>query len=190
MHVLPWKLLSQGIKPGDPVFGADAPVSISPKLLHLLIEAAVANQHFDERSYLAANPDVAEAVRAGKLRSGHEHFVTVGYYEGRGTGYAGFDEAWYLQRYPDVLLAVKRGENASGLEHFRGSGLREWRSPNKAAEADIARWRSVIDPAGSGDATVAAETPDEMVPPKVVAKAVLAMAAKAQTPARKRASAV
>jgi hypothetical protein len=113
--------------------------------LRLLVEAALSNAPFDERSYVAANPDIADAIRRGKVTSGRQHYLSSGYYEGRGTGHAGFDEAWYLQRYPDVQLAVQRGESTSGLEHYRGPGMREWRSPSRAAEADIARWRNIIE---------------------------------------------
>lgn len=38
---------------------------------------------FNEAWYLENNPDVAEAVRAGDMRSGREHFAEHGYFEGR-----------------------------------------------------------------------------------------------------------
>lgn len=34
--------------------------------------------NFCERAYLAANPDIAEAVRLGALRSGRSHFEVFG----------------------------------------------------------------------------------------------------------------
>ena len=95
---------------------------------------------------MAGSGQRADAVRRGKLPSGRAHFLATGYFEGRDTGHADFDEAWYLQRYPDVQKAVQRGLSASGLEHFKGPGMSEWRSPNKAAEADISRWRAAIAP--------------------------------------------
>jgi hypothetical protein len=142
----------------------DAEVTISNRLFRLLVEAALANAPVDEQSYVAANPDVADAIRLRKVASGLQHYLSTGYYEGRDTGQAGFDEAWYLQRYPDVATAVQNKESASGLEHYRGPGMREWRSPNREAEADIARWRSAIDPtdvkpAPSGRRRVAAVVP-------------------------------
>lgn len=42
-----------------------------------------------ERAYLAANPDVAAAVRSGALRSGYEHYVQHGEREGRPGGLPG-----------------------------------------------------------------------------------------------------
>ncbi len=41
------------------------------------------DETFDEASYLAANPDVADAVRQGKLKSGWVHFRKFGRTEGR-----------------------------------------------------------------------------------------------------------
>jgi len=41
---------------------------------------------FNEANYLAANPDVADAVAAGILSSGFEHFVLYGSSEGRDNG--------------------------------------------------------------------------------------------------------
>ena len=38
---------------------------------------------FDEAGYLAANPDVAAALRDGNLKSGREHFLAFGQAEGR-----------------------------------------------------------------------------------------------------------
>jgi hypothetical protein len=183
MHVIPWKLLRQGLNAGGSASGHEAGEPANSKLIRLLVEAALSSQPFDEKAYLAANPDVAEAVRRGKLASGREHYLATGYYEGRDTGYAGFDEAWYLKRYPDVMRAVQRGESASGLEHFRGPGIREWRSPNQAAEADIARWRSIIDPQKPG-----ARTTESKAAPVSTGKASasLAVAAASMSPPRRR----
>ena len=40
-------------------------------------------ENFDERGYLAANPDIAEAVRTGQQASGRTHFEMFGLGEGR-----------------------------------------------------------------------------------------------------------
>ena len=40
-------------------------------------------RNFSELGYLAANPDVAAAVRHGQLKSGHDHFWGIGYTESR-----------------------------------------------------------------------------------------------------------
>src|SRR5947209_16928968 len=49
--------------------------------ISLLERATLAN--FDEQAYLIANADVARAVRAGKMRSGREHFIALGLKEKR-----------------------------------------------------------------------------------------------------------
>lgn len=42
---------------------------------------------WQERAYLAANPDVADAVRDGIFESGYEHFRMAGLREGRSGGF-------------------------------------------------------------------------------------------------------
>lgn len=39
--------------------------------------------NFDEEAYLSRNPDIASAIREGKLSSGREHFIKYGRAEGR-----------------------------------------------------------------------------------------------------------
>jgi SAM-dependent methyltransferase len=43
----------------------------------------VTDKNFEERAYLAANPDVANAVRIGQMESGRQHFEAFGKKEGR-----------------------------------------------------------------------------------------------------------
>ena len=49
----------------------------------LPMEVLVTKQNFNERGYLAMNPDVAAAVQRGHCKSGREHFDTFGIKEGR-----------------------------------------------------------------------------------------------------------
>jgi|SRR5580658_823762 SAM-dependent methyltransferase len=51
--------------------------------LGLVMEQLATQENFDERAYLAANPDVAAAVERGNLESGRKHFQAFGYKEGR-----------------------------------------------------------------------------------------------------------
>jgi hypothetical protein len=145
MHFLPWALLQRGIKMEGPDKGPDTPVVMSLGVLKLLVEAALSSMPFDESAYLAANADVADAVRTGKCPGAQTHYAQIGYFENRSTGRAGFDEAWYLERNPDVQRAVRTGSSATGFEHFSGAGVLEWRSPNRAAEQDISRWYAAIE---------------------------------------------
>jgi FkbM family methyltransferase len=52
-------------------------------VLRSLLAPYLAATSFDEAAYLQRNPDVAEAVAARRLTSAREHYVTVGYFEGR-----------------------------------------------------------------------------------------------------------
>ena len=47
------------------------------------LEAIATPENFDEAGYLAANPDVAEAVRKGQFKSGRQHFEGHGQKESR-----------------------------------------------------------------------------------------------------------
>ncbi len=59
----------------------------------------VADEVFDEAGYLRINPDVAEAVRQKKFRSGYSHYVAVGFKDGRPAG------GWPLETR-DHLLTI------------------------------------------------------------------------------------
>ena len=47
------------------------------------MDVLVTEENFDERAYLASNPDVAAAVSTGRLASGRRHFETFGHKERR-----------------------------------------------------------------------------------------------------------
>lgn len=49
----------------------------------LKLDAVVTDTNFDERAYLVAHPDVADAVAAGTVLSGWRHFEAYGQSEGR-----------------------------------------------------------------------------------------------------------
>lgn len=49
----------------------------------ITIRALAADANFDEAGYLSANPDVARAVRTGRMKSGRAHFEKFGRAEGR-----------------------------------------------------------------------------------------------------------
>ncbi|MBD2098275.1 hypothetical protein H6F90_24710 [Trichocoleus sp. FACHB-591] len=73
---------------------------------------------FDERYYLATNPDVANAVQAGFFSSGLQHFQLFGITEGRVSVSPLYNEGLYLQANPDVANAVATGSLRSGLQHY------------------------------------------------------------------------
>ena len=83
-------------------------VNISQSLLSFL-RALSSHMEFDEQQYRESNPDVATAIEQNDISSGREHFIKVGYFEGRSGGVP-VDEVWYLSRNADVAAAMKAGE--------------------------------------------------------------------------------
>ena len=85
---------------------------------------------FDETFYRAKNPDVAEAISAGRLDSGVEHFIRYGVSEGRDPSIL-FNEEFYLATNFDVAIAVLNNVHQSGLEHYLEYGAAEGRDPSR-----------------------------------------------------------
>jgi hypothetical protein len=83
----------------------------------------------DSAFYLARNPDVADGIRNGSIRSAQEHFVDHGYFEGRQPYPIQVDETWYLQTHADIVETIRNGEYTSGQNHFDGPGYPEGRLP-------------------------------------------------------------
>jgi hypothetical protein len=67
-----------------------------------MIRTLLIGMDFDEAWYLARNPDIADAVKAGIFKCGKEHFLSDGYFEGRQPFPIDVDAEWYLSRYPEV----------------------------------------------------------------------------------------
>ncbi len=102
--------------------------------------------HFDGLAYLQQNPDVAEAVLSGALRSAVDHFVASGRHEGRRLTLARyrapnwgdvfdlightFDGISYLEANPDVVDEIMNMNLTSALEQFVRNGRFEGRTAN------------------------------------------------------------
>jgi len=82
---------------------------------------------FNESYYRATYSDVAAAISGGLFRSGFDHFLQFGQFEGRNPS-AFFDTAYYLQQNPDVANAVN-GKLLTAFSHFIGAGQKEKRNP-------------------------------------------------------------
>lgn len=95
------------------------------EVVKLLLRGA----EFDERWYLSKYPDVAEAVNAGALNSGRQHFIEIGYFEGRRPCDVEVDEKWYTETYPDVAERIDKREIRSARQHFDEHGYDEGRLP-------------------------------------------------------------
>lgn len=114
--------------------------------------AGMPRESFDEERYLAANPDVAAAVKAGQFASGREHYETFGRAEGRATGRS-------VAAQPPVTPA---GDKSDELRIFLGF---EQRFPSSQTAVDIfrGRWASDLAPllGVSGTGTVPVFTQDQ-----------------------------
>lgn len=86
-------------------------------------------QLFDESFYLQQNPDVVDAIEAGLVASGYDHFITSGIAEGRNPSIL-YNNDFYLANNADVAAAVENGIFQSGLQHFLTDGVDQLRSPS------------------------------------------------------------
>ena len=94
-------------------------------VLRLMISGIQVNEEW----YLTEYPDIAQAIRDGKVESARQHFIDDGFFEGRRPFPMDVDEPWYLQQYPDVAESVRTGVVGSGQQHFVEDGYREGRLP-------------------------------------------------------------
>jgi len=104
-------------------------VQIFEPQLHRLLRSLLPDVNVDEDWYRNRYGDVSEAINDGKLSSAREHYVSVGYFEGRLPREILVDENWYLSVYQDVANAVNKGRFESGQEHFDLEGYKEGRIP-------------------------------------------------------------
>ena len=79
----------------------------------------------DRGTYLAANPDVAAEVKAGKYDSDEEHCMKVGSLENRRGGFSGWDDEGYIIPYGDVRNAIISKMFRSGIEYYLAAGAVE-----------------------------------------------------------------
>ncbi len=147
VFVPPYDLIMAEI--GAEVSREDEIIGVPRRLLDFLLKSLLEVVDFDEYQYLECNSDVAEAVEQGKFESGYDHFIRVGYFEGR-TGWVPVDDEWYMARNPDVARAVVAQEVDSASAQYRSSGIREWRAPNPAVLDAVDEWRNVLGVAVTG----------------------------------------
>jgi hypothetical protein len=75
---------------------------------------------FDEQFYLDRWEDVADAVKAGREKSGLHHFLRAGQDERREI--SGFDPHYYLRTYPIAAGEIETGHAANPFSHFINFG--------------------------------------------------------------------
>jgi SAM-dependent methyltransferase len=106
---------------------------------------------FNESCYLAANPDVAAAVKSGKIASGWAHFKKFGAVEGRRQKVSdeelataeNFDETRYLAANPDARELVRQGKFSSGRAHFDAVGRFQRRRQRRESALPAIRARKL-----------------------------------------------
>ena len=148
MFVPPYEPLLKSLNSTRDQAEAAQEIKVPLPLLKLLLQIALAQADFNEDSYLAANPDVKEAVERGDVESGLLHFIGFGYFEGRSGGMAIVDEDWYLKKYPDVVRWIKKGAVSSADQHFNTVGAGEGRSPNAFEEENAFQWKNALATSG------------------------------------------
>jgi hypothetical protein len=79
----------------------------------------------DERWYRTAYPDVAEAIANATVASAADHYIKLGYVDGRLPFEIAVDEKWYVSRYVHVRAELNRGAATSAQDHFMRMGYRE-----------------------------------------------------------------
>jgi hypothetical protein len=144
MYVPPFDPLLRAIGVTRDEFESASVVVVPTELLKLLLQVAVASGDFNEIGYLRDNPDIAAAVKAGKVEDARLHYVGYGYFESRSGATPEVDDAWYLRTYPDVADAVATRLVGSAAEHFRVIGAAEGRSPNAFYIPAAEQWKKAI----------------------------------------------
>ncbi len=98
-----------------------------------LMQELLAFADFDEAWYLSTYKDVADAVGQKKFKSGRDHYLNYGYFEGRLPNAKGFDADYYAKQYADVVKAMKGSDPKKLLEHFISHGYAEGRQSRAQA---------------------------------------------------------
>jgi len=83
--------------------------------------------NWNDKAYLAANPDVPNLIAEGKYGNGFDHYQKTGFLEFRHSGFPSWDENAYLAANPDLVPLIRDGLFATGYEHFVKQGRAEGR---------------------------------------------------------------
>ena len=145
MFVPPYNLILKHLGPGRSDGGPNDDLTVPRKFLDSMLRCLLEHADFDEQQYLKCNPDVAIAIRRNDMRSAQEHYIQVGYFEGRAGG-TPVQEEWYLARNPDVAAAKRARKVESAEMQYRIAGAIEWRQPNPKSANDVDAWKSVLEP--------------------------------------------
>ncbi len=101
----------------------------SVQQLKAVLRAVLEAMPLDQALYLERYPDVAAAVDAGQYASPRQHFLEVGYFEGRHAWPSKVNEDWYVKTYTDVGQGIAAGDIKDATSHFERFGFVEGRLP-------------------------------------------------------------
>lgn len=91
---------------------------------------------FDEAGYLRLYPDIAQAVAAGSVPSGRDHYRSHGQHEGRRPN--DVDPDYYLRAYPQAAAEIAAGRAVGAAMHYLRFGRARGYRPNAALPAPAA----------------------------------------------------
>jgi len=113
------------------VLSANSPdyVAVDRHFFNETLRPMISRIRVDRDWYMAAYPDVAEAVSRKIVTDASDHFRRFGYFEHRMPYQILVREDWYLEQYPDVREAIEQRAFATGQNHFDVFGYREGRMP-------------------------------------------------------------
>jgi len=106
-------------------------IPVSNVLLAALLESLASRVRVDEEWYLAAYPDIAEAIADGKFDNARHHYLKFGYIENRLPRFIPVDEAFYRASNRDIAEKLRLGQLPSAQLHFEQFGFKEGRLPAK-----------------------------------------------------------
>ena len=115
--------------------------------LRKLVEVALGNVSIDPTVYASQNPDLERSIGYDGIKL-NEHFVKVGYFEGRAFPWARFDSAFYLKAYADIAAAFRSKSLGDPFKHFQDRGVYEARLPNAACQDEVDSWWAIINQNG------------------------------------------
>jgi len=144
MFIPPFNALLRALGTTQQQLDNQTEITIPTRMLKFLLRIAVEAGDFNEKGYLAANPDVATALRQKAIPSARDHYVSTGYWECRRGATPEVDEQWYRKANPDVANAIRNRAVGSASEHYLLTGVEEFRAPNEASSEDCIVWKSLI----------------------------------------------
>jgi hypothetical protein len=141
VYIPPFNAFLQNLNLSAEEFASADQITVPADLFKFMLQLLAAGGSFNEAGYLRNNPDVAEAVKSGQIRTARLHYVGFGFIEGRSGATPEVDEAWYRETYPDIDHAIQSGHVQSADEHFSQTGAAEGRSPNAKTVQDAQQWK-------------------------------------------------